>query len=241
MSVVYAQGPPGGLIRCWRLGVSSFYFEKHRRKPFCESSTDLTQLDRPRHIFLTAEMRSCHFFFRVKFVAETFYFARLFFLSLARSLSAEETVAVRSQWERRRRAFQHAASPPVSTFCCSSPTSFWLTLDASRHISVMRSPTCWLVVVLWVPIGDNGEREYDVSSCQLFVFITLFLKCFSLKNSPNFSTWRVRGGGVKPKMTTRSSNVDTSSHFVFTYNRRKNECWCVFKGLCIWWWWRRLF
>lgn len=181
------------------------------------------------------------FFFRVKFVAETFYFPRLFFLSLARSLSAVETVAVRSQWERRRRAFQHAASPPVSTFCCSSPTSFWLTLDASRHISVMRSPTCWLVVVLWVPIGDNGEREYDVSSCQLFVFITLFLKCFSLKNSPNFSTWRVRGGGVKPKMTTRSSNVDTSSHFVFTYNRRKNECWCVFKGLCIWWWWRRLF
>lgn len=47
-----------------------------------------------------------------------------------------------------------------STMFCSSPTSFWATLDASRHVSVMRSPTCWLVVVLrWVPIRDNGERE----------------------------------------------------------------------------------
>lgn len=86
MSVVYAQGPPGGLIRCWRLGVSSFYFEKHRRKPFCESSTDLTQLDRPRHIFLTAEMRSCHFFFPREVRGWNFLFSSSFF-SLSRSLS----------------------------------------------------------------------------------------------------------------------------------------------------------
>ncbi|CAB1434890.1 unnamed protein product [Pleuronectes platessa] len=43
-----------------------------------------------------------------------------------------------------------------------SPTSFRVTLDASRHISVMRAPAGWSVVVLrWVPVRDNGEREYD--------------------------------------------------------------------------------
>ncbi|RVE68024.1 hypothetical protein OJAV_G00087650 [Oryzias javanicus] len=47
----------------------------------------------------------------------------------------------------------------MSTYICSSPTSPRLTFDASQHISVMRSPTWWLVDVLrWVPVRDNGEQ-----------------------------------------------------------------------------------
>lgn len=56
------------------------------------------------------------------------------------------------------------------------------SLDAGAHISVMRSPTCWLVVVLrWVPVRDNREREYVVSPPHFYehsFFLVLFLFLF---------------------------------------------------------------
>lgn len=76
-------------------------------------------------------------------------------------LGAEEPSCCASDYERR-------SDPHVSARALLLPrrrrflSSF--SLDAGAHISVMRSPTCWLVVVLrWVPVRDNREREYVVS------------------------------------------------------------------------------
>lgn len=108
------------------------------------------EFDYTRHIFLTAEMRSRHFFFLRE--VRGWKFSRSFFSTVGPSCA----LVMREKM---------TDCLPVgillkSTMFCSSPTSFWATLDASRHVSVMRSPTCWLVVVLrWVPIRDNGERE----------------------------------------------------------------------------------
>lgn len=157
-----SQPPSSGSFR-WRHAQISLisYFERTERKKWAPA----TWLALQRHIFFDSGNGESPLFLS----AWTWWLLEvwcLLLLPLLPLLGAEEPSCRASNYERR-------SDPHLSARVLLLPrrrrflSSF--SLDAGAHISVMRSPTCWLVVVLrWVPVRDNREREYVVSAPHFY-------------------------------------------------------------------------
>lgn len=147
-----------------KLTGNGVYYSLH----LYEATTDLLGPRRFFFLLLTAEMSS-----------SLFFSASSSWLKVSFPIFSPRSSRMQATWARKQRPFRRTALARMSTYnIISLPTSLRLTFDTSQHISVMRSPTWWLVDVLrWVPVRDKGEREYPVQ--HKFLPVWKALLCIS--------------------------------------------------------------